>query len=306
MTIKTILKLLEETFSEWSRHKAPRLGAALAYYTTLSLAPLVVVMIGLAGIFFGQEAARGQLVWQIQDLVGRDAAKAIEGMVKSAQTPSSGILATVIGTLTLLFGASVVFGELRDALNTVWGVPASEGLNILGEIRYRFFSFAMVLAVGFLLLVSLVLSTALAAIGKFFGSLLPTPEYVLHIANILLSFAVVTLLFALIYKVVPDVAIAWNDVWIGAAATSLLFSIGKFLIGLYLGKASVGSAYGAAGSLVVILVWVYYSAQIFFFGAEFTQVYANKFGSHLDHSRRNRGRKDAATPGRQPTITDPV
>lgn len=275
-----ILQLLKRTFSKWSDDKAPRLGAALAYYTILSLAPLLIVILAILSLAFGSEAAHGQIVWQIEDLVGKQGAEAIQTMIKNAQKPTTGVLASILGIITLFLGASGVFGELRDALNTIWGAKPAGASGLVGIFRERFLSFGMVLAIGFLLLVSLVLSAFLAVLGKYFGGLLPIPEFVLHAANFLFSFAVITAVFALIYKFFPDAKIAWDDVRIGAAATALLFTLGKFLIGLYLGKASIGSAYGAAGSLVIVLVWVYYSAQIFFFGAEFTQVYAREHGSH--------------------------
>ena len=202
--------------------------------------------------------------------MGPDGAKAIRGMIEHAQKPVSGIFASIIGLITLLFGASGVFGELRSALNKIWEVKPETSSGILAMIRVRFFSFGMVLAVGFLLLVSLIISAALAAIGKFFGGLLPMPEFVLSGINFVVSLLAIAVLFALIFKYVPETKIAWKDVWVGALATALLFTIGKFLIGFYLGKAGVGSAYGAAGSLIVVIIWVYYSSLIFFFGAEFT------------------------------------
>jgi membrane protein len=283
----SVWSIIEETFSSWMDIRAPRLGAALAYYTLFSVAPLVVVVVGVAGMAFGREAAQGQILWQIRDMVGTEGAKVIQSLLAAAQKPSSGLFATGIGLLFLLFGASGVFIELRDSLNYLWGVK-TPGSGVRGLVISRFFSFAMVLAVGFLLLVSLVLSAALAVLGKYLGGYLPMSEGLLHAVNLAISFIVFTALFALLYKVVPDLPVDWGDVWIGAAVTSLLFSLGKFLIGFYLGKAAVGSAYGAAGSLVVFLAWVYYSAQIFFLGAEFTHIFANRRGSHRhEPMRRN-------------------
>jgi len=279
MTSKRLLQLLKVSFSRWNEHRAPKLGAALAYYTVLSLAPLLVLTVAIAGFFFGAAAVRGDLAHQLQNLMGHESAQAIQTVLKTTYKPGAGIISTVLGILALLFGASGAFNELRDSLNLIWNAPRRAGSGILNEIRSRFFSFAMVLAIGFLLLVSLSLSAGLAAAGKFVGDLLPISAFVLEIFNFLFSFVAITFLFALIYKYVPDVRLDWSDVWIGAAVTSLLFSLGKFLIGFYLGKAAVGSAYGAAGSLVVVLVWVYYSAQIFWYGAEFTQVYATSDGS---------------------------
>jgi membrane protein len=278
MSPKAIWDLLTETFNGWSEDKAPRLGAALAYYTIFSLAPLLVIVIGIAAFVFGREAAQGQVLGQLQGLLGEEGGKAIQSMIQNAtQNKATGVLATLIGIATLLFGASGVFGELQDALNTVWGVKPKPGRGILGVVKQRFLSFAMVAGIAFLLLVSLTVSTALAALGKFMAGLFQTE--LLHVLNFVLSFAVITFLFAMIYKLLPDARIAWTDVWIGAVVTALLFTIGKFAIGLYLGKSSVASAYGAAGSLVIVLVWIYYSAQILFFGAEFTEVYARRYGS---------------------------
>jgi len=276
----TVWSLLKETFSRWMDINAPRLGASLAYYTIFSVAPLLVVVVGIVGMVFGRAAAQGQIVWQIQNLVGPEGAKVIEALLAASQKPAFGVFATAIGLVLLLFGASGVFLELRDSLNLLWGVK-TPSRGVRGILVTRFFSFAMVLAVGFLLLVSLVLSAALATLGKYLGGYLPLPESLLHLLNMAISFIVFTGVFALLYKVVPDLPVAWGDVWVGAAVTSLLFSVGKFLIGFYLGKAAIGSAYGAAGSLVVFLAWVYYSAQIFFLGAEFTHIFAERRGSHL-------------------------
>jgi membrane protein len=280
VTLKSVWELIKKTASSWNEINAPRLGAALAYYTMLSVAPLLVVCIGIAGLVFGPKAAQDQISIQLQNVVGSQSAEALQSLLAHAGQRSEGITAAVIGFVLLLFGASGVFGELRDSLNLVWGAQSTSGAGLMGMLKYRFVSFAMVLGVGFLLLVSLVLSAAIAAAGKFFTHFLPASEPLLHVSSSLFSFVVITVLFALLYKVVPDVPIQWRDVWIGAGVTSLLFAIGKFLIGLYLGKASVGSAYGAAGSLVVFIVWVYYSAQIFFLGAEFTHVFAERHGSH--------------------------
>jgi membrane protein len=296
---KQVAKLFEQTYSEWNKDNAPRLGAALAYYTVFSLAPLLVVVIAVAGLAFGQAAARGQIVWQIEDLIGKQGAEAVQIMLQAAWSPGEGILATLFGLIALIVGASLVVSELRNSLNVVWDVAGQEstqGLiaSIADMIRQRLYAFSLVLGVGFLLLVSLVLNAALAATGKYFQSWLPAPEVVLQVANFILWLAVTTFIFALIYKVVPDVEIAWSDVVIGAAVTSFLFTLGKLLIAMYLGKSGLGSAYGAAGSLVVLLAWVYYSAQVFFFGAEFTQVYANTFGSRFVARRRWQGRKRPA------------
>jgi len=295
--------LLKEAVADWSQDHAPRLGAALAYYTVFSIVPLLIIIIAVIGLVFGQEAAQSAIMQQIAGLVGEQSAEAIKDMIQRAEQPSTGLLSTVIAIGTLLIGASAFFGELQAALNTVWGVEPKEGRGLWGFIKSRFLSMATVLGTAFLLLVSLVLSTALSALGKWFGGVLPLPEFVLQTVNILLSFAVITGLFALIFKVLPDARIAWKDVWVGAALTSALFTIGKFAIGLYLGKSNVGSAYGAAGSLVILLVWVYYSAQILLYGAEFTQVYANRRGQRIVPSQDARvaDQKKAAPPERVPS-----
>jgi membrane protein len=290
VNLKAIWALIRESASSWSQVNAPRLGAALAFYTMLSIAPLLVISIAIAGLVFGDQAAHGQIMYQIEGVVGPQSAGALQDLLAHAAKPAAGVPATIAGVFMLLFGASGVFGELRDSLNLVWGAKSSSGSGLIGMIKYRFVSFAMVLGIGFLLLVSLLLSAAIAAAGQFFGSYLPVSEAALQLGNMAFSFLAVTVLFALLYKLVPDVEIEWRDVAIGAAVTSLLFSIGKLLIGLYLGKAGVGSTYGAAGSFAVFIIWVYYSAQIFFLGAQFTHVFAERHGS------RARARQGIAPP----------
>jgi membrane protein len=273
--------ILKQTFSQWSNDKVPRLGAALAYYTVFSIVPLLVIIIAMIGLIMGQEAAQSYIIDQLAGLMGEQSANAIKDMIERANQSSTGIVATVVAVGTLLFGASGLFGQLQDALNSIWGVEPKPGRGIWGMIQDRFLSFMAVLGTGFLLLVSLVLSAALSAFGKWFGGWLPGPEFVLQTLNFIISLGVITALFAMMFKFLPDAKIAWSDVWVGAAMTAFLFTIGKFLIGLYLGKSDVGSAYGAAGSLVILLLWVYYSSQILLFGAEFTQVYANTSGSRI-------------------------
>lgn len=286
MKFKDIVGLIKETIQEWNQDKVPLWAAALAYYTVFSLAPLLLIAIAIAGSIFGEEAARGEIVAQIQGLVGQQGAETIQAMIQNAQKPGSGgTIATIVGIVTLLFGASGVFSQLQDALNTIWEVQPKPGLGLLSFLQARFLSFAMVLVIGFLLLVSLVLSAALAAISAFFGNFVPGYVVVGQILNFLISFGVVTLLFASIYKFLPDVEVPWKDLWVGAGVTALLFNFGKFLIGLYLGNSGVTSAYGAAGSLVVILLWVFYTAQILLLGAEFTQVFARHRGSELVPSK---------------------
>jgi membrane protein len=277
----TFRSLIKETYLRWSDDKVPRLGAALAYYTVFSIVPLLIIVIGIAGLVFGEEAAQTYIMAQVQSLVGPQSAEALEEMLKTANKPSYGYTATGIALVTLLVGASGVFAQLQDALNDIWKVEPKSGRGIVGLIKDRFLSFLAVLGTGFLLLVSLVVSAILSAAGKFVSGWLPAPEAVLHVVNLVVSFAVITVLFAMMFKFLPDARIEWNDVWIGAALTSLLFTIGKFLISLYLGKADIGSAFGAAGSFVIVLVWVYYSSQLLLFGAEFTAVYADRFGSRI-------------------------
>ncbi len=281
MSLGKVWGLLKQTWQEFNEDKVPRLGAALAYYTLFSLAPLLVIAIAIAGLVFGDEAARGQIVGTIGGLVGQQGAEAIQSMIQNASKPSTGILATIIGFVTLFLGASGVFGELQQTLNTIWEVTPKPTKGIMGMLKTRIFSFTLVLGTGFLLLVSLVISAGLAALGKYMSGLVPGLDFLWQIVNFVVSFGVTTLLFALIYKIVPDAEIEWRDVWVGAAFTALLFSVGRFAIGFYLARSATASAYGAAGSLVILLLWLYYSAQIMFFGAEFTQVYANKYGSRL-------------------------
>lgn len=281
MNFKIAFELLKQTFQEWNEDKAPRLGAALAYYTVFSIAPLLVILIAIAGIFFGDEAASGQIAHQIDQVVGAQAAQFIQQMIESARKPSDSIVATIIGVGTLLLGAMGVFGQLQDALNTIWEVQPKPGQGFLATIKARLTPFVMVIGVAFLLLSSLAVSAAIAALGTWMENSLPLPAFVLQIINFTIGFFIVTLMFALIFKVLPDAQIQWHDVWIGAAMTTVLFLLGQIGLGWYVGKVSAQSSYGAAGSLVAVLMWVYWTSQILFFGAEFTQVYANKFGSKI-------------------------
>lgn len=272
-------QIVVEAASEWVDDKAQRLGAALAYYAIFSIAPLLVIAIGVSGLVFGREAAQGQISAQVQGLVGEQGGQAVETMVESANKPGAGTLGSILGLGMLLFGAAALFGQLQDALNTVWEVQPKPGRGAWGFIRDRFLSLTMVLGVAFLLLVSLVVSSALQAIGSHLGDW-QTGAVGLVIMTAL-DLTVITVLFALLYKYLPDAVIAWRDVWFGAAVTAVLFTLGKYLIGMYLGRAGVGSAYGAAGSLAVLLVWIYYASQIFLFGAELTKAYANHLGSRI-------------------------
>ena len=281
MSPRAAFDLVKTTYGDWSEDKASRLAAALAYYTAFAIAPLLLIAIAIAGLVFGEEAAGGQVFAQLEGLLGADAAQAVETAIANSQQAGVGTISAIIGLATLLWSASNVFAQLQDALNTIWEVTPKPGAGIMATVKKRFLSMTMVLGTGFLLLVSLVLSSALSLVGNAFSNLLPGAEVLGQVVNFAISFAVITLLFAAIYKVLPDVKIAWGDVWIGAAATALLFVIGKLLIGLYLGNASVGSTYGAAGSLLVLLLWIYYAAQLLFFGAEFTQAYAREYGSRI-------------------------
>ena len=272
MNYKTIWTILRQTFSNWNEHEAPRQGAALAFYTILSLAPLVILVTAMLALIFGHTTAETELLSQVEGLVGHQGSDAVKAVIEQAQKPSSGALASVFGLLTLLFGASGVFIELRSALDTIWDVRSADDRGIWAMGQERFASFGMVLTVGFLLLVSLLISAGLAALGKFYGRFLPIPEHALSAINIVVSLVSIAALFALIFKYVPRATIPWRECYIGATITAVLFTIGKFAIGLYLGKATIGSAYGAAGSLVVVIIWVYYSAMIFLFGAEFTHI----------------------------------
>jgi membrane protein len=285
MNPQEAFSLLKSTVFEWLDDQAPTLGAALAYYTVFSLAPLLVITIAIAGLVFGSEAAQGQIFDQLRGLVGDASGKAMQEIVQSASAaPKTGVVATVIGFVVLLFGASGVFGQLQASLNIIWGVQPKPDRGIIGIIRDRILSFGFILVVGFLLLVSLLLTAGIAFVGRQFGAMVPGMEAGIQLLNTILSLAVITLLFAMMFKILPDANIAWRDVWIGAFITALLFTIGKFALGFYLGRSGVASSYGAAGSLIVLLLWVYYSSQIVFFGAEFTQVYANRFGSRVTPS----------------------
>jgi membrane protein len=281
MTTQAIWDLLKNTFTDWSEDKAPRLAAALAYYTVFAIAPILVIAIAVAKMF-GFSGAQDEIIGQVSGIVGQQAGEAIRTMVENrGQSNSTNILATVIGLVTLLIGATGLFGELQDSLNTIWEVQPKPNQGILATLKNRFFSFTMVLGVGFLLLVSMVISTVLSALSNTFGGPPESQTIIWQALNFVISFGVTTLLFALIYKVIPDVKIAWGDVWIGALVTAALFTLGRFLIASYLATESTASSYGAAGALVLVLLWVYYSAQILFLGAEFTQVYAKSYGSKI-------------------------
>jgi membrane protein len=280
MKRKSLWQSLKDIITQWIEDEPFQLASSLSYYTLFSLAPLLLIAIAVAGLVFGREAAQNQIVETLGGMLGSESAEAIQEMIENAGSkPKAGIVSTLLGAVALLFGAGGVVGQLQTSLNKVWGIVPKAGQGVWGFIRQRFISFAMVLAVGFLLLVSLAATAFLTVLSQFIGNLIGGVAFVAHLLDILISFAFVTVLFAMIYKFLPDVRIQWKDVWIGAALTSILFTIGKSLIGLYLGSSGVTSAYGAAGSLITILLWVYYSSLIFLLGAEFTQVYASTYGS---------------------------
>lgn len=271
--------LLKDAIRGWIQHRAQRLGASLAFYTTLALAPLTILAIAVAGYFFGEDAALGGIVHQIEHLVGKDEAIAIEALIQKASEPRQSRFATIVSFSLLVFGATGVFAELKDSLDTIWEVKRKPGVGFLTIARTQLLAFAVVVGTGFLLLVSLLLTTILTAFTQWLGQGLPGTAWTAYLLDMLVSFLVITILFALIFKLLPDVTVSWQDVWIGAIFTAVLFMVGKFVIGMYIGIASVGSVYGAAGSLIVVLVWTYYSSQILFFGAELIRAYAKYFDS---------------------------
>ena len=279
--------LIKQAGTQWVGHKDARLGAALAYYSVFSIGPLIVIAVAIAGLLFEHDAVRGEVSNGLRGLLGETGAKAIEGMLASASKPREGILATIIGIGTLIFAAIGVVVQLKDALNTVWDVKTPSGRGIWGFVRAYVLSFAGVLALGFLLLVSMLVTTALAAAGKYLASYLP--ETAFQALSFIVSFLVIMLLFAMMFKWLPDAEVRWRDVWLGAAVTAALFELGKFLIGLYIGKQGLESTYGAAASIVIVLIWVYYSAQIVLFGAEFTNARA-KQEAGVEPRRNHAGR----------------
>lgn len=297
MNVKRLGKMLKDAFAAWQEDYAPSMGAALSYYTMFSIAPLLLIVIAVAGLLFGEEAARGALVAQLQGLMGDEGARAIETLVKSVNKPTQGIVATVVGVGTLLLGATTVFGELQSDLDRIWRAPAREKSSGLWSLlRTRLLSFGMILGIAFLLMVSLVVSAAVSALGELWAPFFGAWEAVAHALNIAVGFGVTTVLFAMIYKFMPRADVGWHDVWVGSAVTAALFTIGRFLIGLYLGKSGVTSGFGAAGSLVLVMLWVYYSAQIFLLGAEFTWVYAHELGSRRGQTRPRPAETAAAAP----------
>lgn len=280
MRPKELLTLCQKAFQAWSDDYAPSMGAAISYYTMFSLAPLLVIVIAVAGYLFGENAVRGEIVGQLSELMGPDAAAGVQALLANASKPRQGLVAGAIGVVVLIVGATTVFAELQSALDRIWHVPRGEKRGgMLATLWARVLSFGLILGLAFLMMVSLVVSALLAALGGWLGEVLPGWGVVLQLLNLVIGFATMTLLFAMIYKFMPSTRIAWRDVWVGAAVTSLLFQLGKSLIALYLGRSGMTQAFAAAGSLVAVLAWVYYAAQIFLLGAEFTKVYAQEHGS---------------------------
>jgi len=303
----TALNLVKQTLSDWSKDKVPRLGAALAYYALFSIPPLIVLVISAIGLFYRGDVTQAILV-QLSTLMGHDTARTVIE-ISQVKNSGTGVLAGFMGIFLLLFGATGVFAELQDAMNTIWEVQPKPGRGIKDIIKDRFLSFTMILGIAFLLLVSMIITTLVELVGSALASAIPGGTVIGHSLEIAASFAVVTLLFAMMFKILPDVKIAWNDVWIGAAATSALFTIGKLLIGLYLAKGGIGTTYGAAGSVVVMIVWVYYSAQILFLGAEFTKVYTHQQGSRFVEAAENAEpvtNEQRANQGLKPKDTPPI
>jgi membrane protein len=280
---KSIVVLFTNTASEWIQDKCPQLGAALAYFTVFSLAPLVLVLLAVFGLIFGgSDQARQKITEQLQYLIDPSGIKVIQDIAANAAKPQAGAIATTIGVVLALFGASGVFGQLQEALNTIWGVKPKPGGGLMGFVRTRFLSFAMVGGVCFLLLVSLTIETVLRAFSAYLKNLLPGGDIVAFVLFLIFDLAVIILLFAMIFRYLPDAKVAWRDVWVGATLTAILFALGKCVLGLYLGSGAAGSAYGAASSLITLLLWIYYAAQILLFGAEFTQIYANTYGTRVE------------------------
>jgi membrane protein len=273
--------LLSETYQAWRRDNATTLGAALAFYTTFSMAPLLIIVIAIFGLILGKATVQVEILRRAQELIGTQGAGAVKMMIQAAYRPGTGFAATIIGVVVILIGSTSALVMLKHALNLMWGAHPDPHAPIWNIIKERLLSFVMILVIGLLLALSLLLSLVLSFLTGFFQNLLPVPPFFIEVCDFALSLLLITLLFAVVYKVLPDVDIAWADVWVGAAITAILFTLGKFLFGMYLARSSIRSAYGAASSLAVILMWVYYSAQVFLIGAELTQVYANRFGSRV-------------------------
>ena len=289
MTPKEVWTLVKESFNAWSDDYAPSMGAALSYYTLFSITPLLIIVIAIAGLFFGMEAVSGVIFAQLSSLMGEESAEAVRDMLAAASEPTTGAIATIASVVGLVIGATTAFNEIQNALDRIWRAPAAEKVSGIWKLLHtRLLSFGMILGIAFLLTVSLVTSAALSTIGKWWNGWLGGWEPLAHILDIVVNLGLLTVVFALIYKIIPRVKIAWHDVWIGAAVTSILFTVGKVLLGVYLGKSDVASSFGTAGSLVLMMVWVYYASQIFLFGAELTRVYAETFGSRRHEGAERR------------------
>jgi membrane protein len=291
-------RLIKGATTAWVADYAPSMGAALSYYSIFSLAPLLLIVISIAGLVFGQEAVRGEVFMQLQGLLGNDASSAVEGLLASVSKPAEGAASSAIGVVLLILGATSVFGELQDALDRIWRAPARDrSAGLWGLVRARLLSFGMILGIAFLLVVSLVFSAVVAALGKWWSGALGDWALLAQLSDLIVGFVLTTTVFAMIYKIMPRVSVEWRDVWLGAVVTSVLFTAGRFLIGTYIGRSNLASGFGAAGSLIVVFVWVYYSAQIFLLGAEFTWIYAKTFGSMRDLQPQFQARTAAAAPG---------
>ena len=286
MTPREVWRLLVEAFNGFYADRAATMGAAIAFYTIFSIAPLLMLVVAIAGLTFGEEAARGALDRQLAGLVGKESAEVIQALAESARDVGSGLVATIIGVITVLIGATTVFGELQTSLNVIWKAPPSPASTVWQLVRTRLLSLSLILGIDFLMLASLVVNAILAAFGDFIAGAVPGGETFLHLVNFVISFAVTTLLFGMIYRVLPDVWIPWRDVFFGAAVTAFLFTLGKYLIGLYIGRSALASSYGAAGAFVVFLIWVYYSSQIFLFGAEIAYAFARRHGSRQGEPKK--------------------
>ena len=284
-SLRGAYRVLSDSLKAWIDHRGASKGAALAFYTLFSMTPILVLAIAVAGHFFGAEAAQGEIIAQLQGLVGPNGAQAIQALLAAARNPASGLVATIVSSVLLLVGATSVFAELKDSLDELWDIEQPLQSGIMALVRTRLLSFGLILVLAFLLLISLIVSAALAVLERYAGGIWSSSVTALSIQSSLLSFSVIACLFAVIYKMLPNVVLSWRDVWIGAVVTAALFSLGKYAIGLYLGNNAVASSFGAAGSVIALLLWVYYSAQIFFLGAEFTRQYALRFGS-LQHERQ--------------------
>jgi membrane protein len=275
-------RMLGQSVQAWLDHGASSMGAAVAYYTIFSLAPLLLILIAIAGLAVGDDVAQGAILQQFEGLIGSNGAQAVQAILQGASSTKGGVISLVVGAVTLFIGATSVFAELQRNIDLIWGATPRIENGVMRFVKIRLLSFAMIVGIGFLLIVSLAVSAGISAMALLWGSLFERWEIILQLLNTAVSFAVITVLFALIYKVLPSVKIAWSDVWLGAGFTAMLFSAGKFAIGLYIGKSALSSSFGAAGAFVVLIVWVYYSAQIFFLGTEFTYLYATQFGSRRD------------------------